>query len=279
MSRRRLLALSTAALALPIARFAAAAGLDDRVARLSRPAIGMAAKAGGSGKSHFGGLPLVPKDFEWPRFAGQPLDFLLQVELGETAVFRSDLDLPSTGRLLFFYATTNQKWGFDPADRGCSHVVWFEKTDGHVAMSPPGRDPLPDLAIDFSQKISRPHPYSPRLDALQLSDAQKAALDESHFAPTFAQLGGLPFIVQDDLMELECEATSEGINVGRGFGTWIGRAKAPALRKKWQLLLQMPSLDELGIMWGDSGFLYFWIRRDDLARRDFSKAWLILQSY
>jgi uncharacterized protein YwqG len=30
-------------------------------------------------------------------------------------------------------------------------------------------------------------------------------------------------------------------------------------------------------MWGDCGMLYFWIRRDDLARRDFSGAWVVLQ--
>ena len=31
------------------------------------------------------------------------------------------------------------------------------------------------------------------------------------------------------------------------------------------------------MMWGDVGKLYFWIRKQDLARRDFSNVWMIMQ--
>ena len=30
--------------------------------------------------------------------------------------------------------------------------------------------------------------------------------------------------------------------------------------------------------WGDDGFLYYWIRESDLAARDFSHVWCILQT-
>jgi len=32
-------------------------------------------------------------------------------------------------------------------------------------------------------------------------------------------------------------------------------------------------------MWGDSGMLYLWIRKQDLAVRDVSRTWLSLQCY
>jgi uncharacterized protein YwqG len=32
-----------------------------------------------------------------------------------------------------------------------------------------------------------------------------------------------------------------------------------------------------GMMWGDAGRIYFWIRREDLLARDFDRSWLILQ--
>lgn len=46
---------------------------------------------------------------------------------------------------------------------------------------------------------------------------------------------------------------------------------------EWRLLLQIDSDDNAGMMWGDVGRLYVWIRRDDLKRRDFSRAWVVLQ--
>ena len=37
--------------------------------------------------------------------------------------------------------------------------------------------------------------------------------------------------------------------------------------------------EEAGMMWGDMGRLYFWIKRADLARRDFSEVVQFLQCY
>jgi uncharacterized protein YwqG len=44
------------------------------------------------------------------------------------------------------------------------------------------------------------------------------------------------------------------------------------------LLLQVDS-DDVGMMWGDGGRLYFWIREQDARRADFSNVWMILQCY
>src|SRR5690606_39902440 len=44
-------------------------------------------------------------------------------------VCSSDLGaLRRTGTLAFFYDLESMKWGFDPADRGCSHVAYFDAT-------------------------------------------------------------------------------------------------------------------------------------------------------
>ncbi|MHC4402544.1 MAG: DUF1963 domain-containing protein [Planctomycetota bacterium] len=48
----------------------------------------------------------------------------------------------------------------------------------------------------------------------------------------------------------------------------------------WQLLLQIDSdEDNAGMMWGDMGRLYFWIRRDDLKKQAFGNVWMVLQCY
>jgi uncharacterized protein YwqG len=57
-------------------------------------------------------------------------------------------------------------------------------------------------------------------------------------------------------------------------------ALAQQAASEWELLLQLDSHEnEAGMMWGDMGRLYFWINRADLARRDFSQIWQLLQCY
>ena len=47
----------------------------------------------------------------------------------------------------------------------------------------------------------------------------------------------------------------------------------------WILLLQFASIqeDDYELMFGDVGNLYFYIRKQDLAERNFDKIWLVLQ--
>jgi hypothetical protein len=44
-----------------------------------------------------------------------------------------------------------------------------------------------------------------------------------------------------------------------------------------RLLLQLDTDDDLGWMWGEVGRLYYLIRQEDLAARDFSHAWMTFQ--
>ena len=49
----------------------------------------------------------------------------------------------------------------------------------------------------------------------------------------------------------------------------------------WVLLLQLGTIEDEEsnncLMWGDGGYLYFWIRRDDLAARRFDRTVMVLQ--
>jgi uncharacterized protein YwqG len=47
----------------------------------------------------------------------------------------------------------------------------------------------------------------------------------------------------------------------------------------WQLLFQLDSDDKADMMWGDAGRLYYWIRKQELARQSFDNTWTILQCF
>ncbi len=45
----------------------------------------------------------------------------------------------------------------------------------------------------------------------------------------------------------------------------------------WRLLFQVDSDGNMNIDWGDVGVVYFWIRKQDLANRNFDNVWTIMQ--
>lgn len=92
------------------------------------------------------------------------------------------------------------------------------------------------------------------------------------------QLGGFPNPQQRPEMYNECQLVSNGIYCGDPSG--YKDPRAPDLLKTaddWILLLQIDSDDDTGMMWGDGGMLYFWIKKEDLKNRAFDKTWMILQ--
>lgn len=84
-------------------------------------------------------------------------------------------------------------------------------------------------------------------------------------------------MVLQNPMEIQAQLVSHGINTGWEPGKAdqaLAEQLAPGA-EDWIPLLQLDS--DGFFMWGDMGAIYFWIRTQDLAARDFAKAWMILQ--
>ena len=235
-------------------------------------------------RSRIGGLPRVPATFQWPHSETRPLDFLLQIELSEIARYDTGLDLPNTGSLLFFYDTEDQHWGFDPAHRSRSRVVFVEALAAadvaQMTAAPPRSRTFSQAALKFEPIMTLPDRYSVWVENEGLSEEQLDELadgyDESH---DIGQIGGHPAVIQN-AMELECELASGGTYVGdpEGYRSPAARVAAGEVRN-WRLLLQLPSIEDQDMLWGDDGRLYFWIKKPALAARRFEECWLILQCF
>lgn len=267
--------------------------LPERVRRAARPSLrafdATRVRTGrNGGRSKLGGMPDVPPDFVWPTFKGKPLAFVGQLDLAALAVLGGAapvLPLPKSGMLSFFYDSDFEVWGFDPEDRGGFRVLKFGAA---VELRPcrakpeglPQNAVFPEIPLSFRSEVSVPSYDSPLIDP-PLDDDENddyetyaEALDESG---ALHRLGGHADPIQNP-MEESCQLVSNGLYCGDETGWNDPRAAALlAGAREWRLLFQVDSDDAAGMMWGDMGRLYFWIRESDLAAGDFEKIWGVLQ--
>jgi uncharacterized protein YwqG len=213
--------------------------------------------------------------------------FLAQINLRQFAQFPCAGVLPKEGWLVFFYDAEQSTWGFDPQDKGSWAVVFIPSAGAVLRRRgvPSGklRNGFYKLCGVESHEIVTLQPWgSLAIDGLQLSRTETDAyleLDSIVYADAKIshQLLGYSQPIQSD-MQLECQLVSHGLYCGNQTGYNDLRAKELAKGAgDWMLLFQLDTDDDAGMMWGDVGRLYFWVNRQDLAKRDFDKCWMILQ--
>jgi hypothetical protein len=165
-----------------------------------------------------------------------------------------------------------------------------------LSLPSPNADPdrglgLPLDPVEDEDGSEAYHEMVERWDLVGAEAQVSTSADEPPtLPPPVHRVMGWPLLIQNDNMEAECEASTrrdEGV-LGRlgdvvraatagGSREDEGRAFERAARDSWRLLLQVDSDDAAGMMWGDSGLLYFWIRKDDLAARRFERVWCAMQ--
>jgi len=236
-------------------------------------------------RSHVGGEPNLPEGRNWPTRNGIRLNFLARFSLAEVHAAGTINWLPPTGALLFFYDMERQPWGYDPADKGSWAVLLVDdlKVPASAADPLPINSPkIPFRFAQFRSIQSLPSPERKSMEALSLNDAEFDELmrltDEVFASKPKHQIGGFPAPVQEDEMELESQLVSHGLHCGDQTGYKDSRAVAlgPGAAD-WRLLLQFDSDDDLGVMWGDAGTLYFWVTEVSAREGKFEDAWLVQQ--
>jgi uncharacterized protein YwqG len=226
---------------------------------------------------------------EWPSWGGALLSFLGQIDLGSLPS-NSRVDwMPREGLLLFFYDWLSV-WGTNPGDRVGWCVLHLDPAASTIERQTPSA--LTEMG-QFRRKNLRLQP------ALSLPSYQRVGFDffavegeardeylEARDRDAWAggprhQFLGWPDPVQNDTMEEECQLAFNGYNF-RGDPRAQSDPRIAELLAgagEWELLLQLDTDNEIGMEWGDNGMLYFWVRRDDARRGDFSNVWMILQCY
>lgn len=235
----------------------------------------------------FGGRPQASAEFEWPRKDGRALGFIGQMDISELELSEAAPWLPLSGRLLFFYDLDEWPWGFDPKDKGGWAVIY---DDGD----------LPLRSVDFPSDLKEGNQFSgvkflegasyvsiPSLERVSLEEVGVSEEEEDDYydlttevfgSNPIHQVGGFPEPVQGDGMEEECQLVSADIYCGDSSERESEEAKEVlAQANDWKLLLQYDTDDDIDVMWGDVGKLYFWIRESDARDGNFDNVCMVLQ--
>lgn len=254
------------------------------------------------GVTRFGGVPDVPKDFQWPYYNAKtyndeevkprPLAFFAQFNIEEISKYDTENLLPDKGVLSFFYELDSQQWGFDPKDKGCARVYWFENTEelqpaffpqdlkeefifplfNITAESESSYPSFEDFSLTRDSMIGHWDEYDMSMKSIGIVDK-----DEIH------KLLGWANPLQGN-MTMECELIKRGYYLGNTWENVTPRDRQESIDhslKDWLLLFQLSSFcnDDFELSFGDEGSIYFYIHKDDLAKRNFDNVWLILQCY
>ena len=246
------------------------------------------------GTSKFGGLPDLPDGMEWFRTAETdiPMSFVGQVNFSEAAVYDLEHKLPESGMLYFFYdcSPDGMPWGFNPEDSDGWKVFFYDGDLSTLSRCEAPEDLEEDengtifdtARMCFEAVMELPSPESDLTNNLNLpeddetQDAYWEWLDEIADEMCNKLLGHADPVQSG--MELECEYVTHKINCGTPDGYKIAKSRGlDRNASRWNLLMQVDSNEDIGMMWGDMGRLYLWITNEDLAARNFENCWLILQ--
>jgi hypothetical protein len=235
----------------------------------------------GVGKTRIGGEPDLPPTVAWPvDREKRPLSFLLQVALADLPMLGP---LPPNGLLSFFYDTLNLPDGAEAmAGKSCRTLHLDAKQCKTLSRRPAPDSEDGPLADTFEELLLKAKVVPSFPDDLDLLDDDAARgdylgaivnPDRSVF-----KLLGHPNTIQAP-MQMKCAMLARGLEPEAAPRAPAMAVKLRREAEQWLLLLQVDSSREMNLQWGDSGRLYFWIRRADLEERKFELVVLLLQSH
>ncbi|MGE6257081.1 YwqG family protein [Heyndrickxia sporothermodurans] len=262
----------------------------EEILRIAVPAIRLVKESTDEeelpiGQSKFGGLPDLPSTISFPTYKNGDLTFLAQLNLQEVEVFDQKQLLPKKGFLYFFYDIEEQPWGFDTDDHDAYKVLYFDGDVNELKRTPYPKEtedysPLPSYKINFEEIFTFPEEFdgggfneeeSENYYEFRSSVVETNHENELSTYPMHYMLGE-PYNIQNNVFEeIVYYDNKEKLD-------WYSKELNEA-SNQMVLLFQMDSDDDLNVMWGDAGIIYFCINKEDLKNQKFAQTKFILQCY
>lgn len=224
------------------------------------------------GASKRGGAPDLPVDFVWPERGGEPCDFFCQINLEATASFDVEGLLPKAGLLSFFISKDQVVEGELNGD-----PVFFFASE--VPLTRQSNERVEEL-MKYSEVMRYEFDYTWSFpnNSAKLNFLGRGTEAKDLFVGVSWEVGGGDCLLghPDDYQwdqEPTCELTYRGV-------TWQTRSDSPEAWASLYAEVEQIAFDNWLCLFDTSDdfgvfSLSYCIRRDDLARQDFSKTILI----
>ena len=229
------------------------------------------------GVSKYGGDPDVPINFKWPFWRGEPLNFLLQINLADLKHFE-DNQIPFKEGLLhvFFNASqeTNDKNGWK---------ITYTNEKKLVKMKNPLNKTNRSVVLTLFKDISLPTPWAKHVREILPSGKQSnyeslyKELFDLNFHKTSHWMFGFPFELAGPGMELKVELASKNIDL-MNFSEDEKKKILQLKEDNWVLLFLLGSDSRQGWSWQQGGILYIWINKNDLKEGNFENVMVLKES-
>ncbi len=245
------------------------------VAKFVRPAV-RAKLTDRPTRSHFGGKAELPRGMTLPEHEN-PLGLLARVSLTELQAAVPTEWLPKSGALLFF-ADIGEPEYIDPTNQSAYAVRFVDDLAAPVdARIWKGKSVLPNPRnMEFERVDTIPGLDHRLIEAFEWEFEERMAyikfFEARQGARARHQIDGYPNVPQNDIEELHCQLAEDGRDLGvLLYDEQRFDAALVSAQRDWRLLFQADTDDELDVMWGDGGTLYFFVREEDARRGDFSR--------
>jgi uncharacterized protein YwqG/predicted DNA-binding protein (MmcQ/YjbR family) len=245
---------------------------QQEIERLSRRAMLLETAKGvesrmGVGQTKIGGQPDLPDGIEWPQFKdGKPLAFLAQLNLAEVASVTKLPGLAESGLLSFFSVFGWQAAGdADPQlppgknDHDWTRILYHpgKQTVLQRRRTPSEVNSFTAAKVEFVPITCFPtHTKEPDVARLNWKPDVKDRYDD--FVSAYNEVRGH-------------QLGNPARNLLLGYTDYEQHFVNDVAAENLQLLFQLASDENAGMCWGDGGFIYFWMRPEDLVRQNFAR--------
>lgn len=230
-----------------------------------------------------GGLPSLPVDFAWPCNSENeniPLSFIGQFDLEEITKLDIDKELPNKGMLYFFYDFSAEVTGGSPVDKDSVKVIYYDGEYSNLVITsiPKEIDEkfiIPEISIKAEAEYEAPYLEEIK-ELLPDYDGINVCMEEYDGD---CKLLGYSDLIQGSMLA-EVAMVVDGVDVN-SFSHLNKKANYLSRAKDWVLLFQLDLLEteDYFLEIGDGGRLFIFIKKEDLAKADFSNVWAITQCY
>ena len=255
------------------------------------------------GSSKFGGDPDLPSSIPYPYYEDIPYLFVCQINCEEVAAHDVSNKLPKTGMLYFFHLFEDEMIILEHEDddfpkyKKSALVLHHEGDISELVRTKIPEtehfEPVRSANISFVTRYTTPDPYERKAVYNFLNFLQEGVWDEDDDVlwNIHSALPRLAFETPDDLLSDE-DAWHHFYD--KPFHQFYGEPnfcqsypldemeswifpKANVEKKDYTLLLQFEVDEEINLWWAADGGMYYYISAEDLANKDFSTVYSIMQ--